>query len=119
MHSTCMSLALMPGSGPVMYGGQHVKVQHCLVRLFIQQVMSPTTYGDVWRCSTGATLPACSCDQAVPALVPTMPCTLPSWDQHQSRLHVHIHLCSMQASTSYVTFSRLSFASSPSIHRLE
>ena len=31
MHSTCMSLGLLPG--PVMYGGQHVQVLHTSVTL--------------------------------------------------------------------------------------
>ena len=33
MHAICMSLALMPGSGPVMYGVQHIQVLHTSVTL--------------------------------------------------------------------------------------
>ena len=31
MHATCMSLALLPGSEPGMYGGQHIWVVHTCV----------------------------------------------------------------------------------------
>ena len=31
MHAACMSLALLPGSGPVMYGGQQIQVLHASV----------------------------------------------------------------------------------------